>query len=98
MSLANERTFLAWVRTALGLLAAGVAADSLLPPSAVRPWLSGAVVLLGALVASRASIRWWHVELALREQRPLPVTRLTTVLAYGVALAGVVVVVLVAVA
>ena len=30
-SLANERTFLAWIRTALGFLAAGVGLDQLAP-------------------------------------------------------------------
>ncbi|WP_332600534.1 MULTISPECIES: YidH family protein [Citrobacter] len=41
-SLANERTFLAWIRTALGFLAAGVGLDQLAPdfamPSFVNSW------------------------------------------------------------
>jgi putative membrane protein len=36
-TLANERTFLAWQRTALGLLAAAVAAVQLLPEVGVTP-------------------------------------------------------------
>ena len=40
-SLANERTFLAWIRTALAVLAAGVALDALdlsLAPGSSRRW------------------------------------------------------------
>ena len=38
-SLANERTFLAWIRTALGFLAAGVGLDQLAPrPSFANCW------------------------------------------------------------
>ncbi len=44
-SLANERTFLAWVRTALGFLAAGVGLDQLAPDFAT-PVVREAVSLL----------------------------------------------------
>ena len=43
-SLANERTFLAWIRTALGFLAAGVGLDQLAPDFAtpvIRELLAG---------------------------------------------------------
>ncbi len=46
-SLANERTFLAWIRTALGFLAAGVGLDQLAPDFAtplIREVLGAAAV------------------------------------------------------
>ena len=39
-SLANERTFLAWIRTALGFLAAGVGLDQLAPDYGYLRWLN----------------------------------------------------------
>ncbi|MCQ9342925.1 DUF202 domain-containing protein [Corynebacterium sp. 153RC1] len=77
-TLANERTFLAWIRTALALLAGGIAADAFAAPLAqegVRQWEILALVLpiFGFLVAASALIRWVRVERAMREGRSLPV-------------------------
>ena len=44
-SLANERTFLAWIRTALGFLAAGVGLDQLAPDFATHSRTAGVVVV-----------------------------------------------------
>jgi putative membrane protein len=73
-SLANERTFLSWVRTALAMLAGAVALHSLeLPQSS---WLRGIVVvtllIVGALCTLLAFIRWAKVERAMRLREPLP--------------------------
>ena len=46
-SLANERTFLAWIRTALGLLAGGVAVRQLVQPFEITGTLETAVSLAG---------------------------------------------------
>ena len=73
-TLANERTFLAWVRTALAMLAGGVALHALGLPETqwVRSVLAIALVLLGALVTAFAMIRWARVERAMRRHEPLP--------------------------
>ncbi len=73
-TLANERTFLAWVRTALAMLAGGVALHALgLPGTAwVRTTLAIALVLFGALVTVFALVRWARVERAMRTRQPLP--------------------------
>ncbi|MFJ2755486.1 YidH family protein [Nocardioides sp. NPDC087217] len=73
-SFANERTFLAWVRTALALLAAGVAVDAV--DLSIRPHeqrlLALTLVLLSMTSAVAAWIRWSRAERAMRHRRPLP--------------------------
>lgn len=73
-SLANERTFLAWTRTALGLMAAGVALAAL-PVDVREPFgriAAIALVVLGIAVAGHAWIGWLRTERALRHGRALP--------------------------
>jgi len=83
-TLANERTFLAYVRTALGLDAAGLAVDQFVDGSAgVRLSLSVAVIVLGGLVAGLGFQRWQQTELAMRLDAPLPPVRLPAILAGG---------------
>ncbi len=73
-SLANERTFLAWVRTALAMLAGGVALHALEVPS--TDWLRTVVVVAliaaGGLMCVLALVRWARVERAMRRREPLP--------------------------
>lgn len=73
-SLANERTFLAWIRTALALLAGGVALEVL--ALALHPGLrlAASLVLIGfgAVTPLLAWISWQRTERALREDRALP--------------------------
>ncbi len=73
-TLANERTFLAWVRTALAMLAGGVALHALGLPETqwVRTVLAVALVLLGGLVTALAMLRWARVERAMRTGTALP--------------------------
>ncbi len=73
-TLANERTFLAWVRTALAMLAGGVALHALGLPDTqwVRTVLAVTLVLLGGLVTALAMVRWARVERAMRTHQPLP--------------------------
>jgi putative membrane protein len=83
-TLANERTFLAYVRTALGLDAAGLAVDQFIDGSpGMRLALSVAVIALGGLVAGLGFQRWQQTELAMRLDAPLPPVRLPVVLASG---------------
>jgi len=73
-SMANERTFLAWLRTALALLASAVALSSLGLPAhgPLRNAIVVALMLLGAGTMLFAAVRWARVEKAMRERAPLP--------------------------
>jgi putative membrane protein len=75
-SLANERTFLAWVRTSLALLAGGVALDAvdLDASAALQSALATTLVVLGLLGAAASWVRWAAAERAMRLRRPLPGT------------------------
>jgi putative membrane protein len=95
-TLANERTFLAYARTALGLNAAGLAIDQFIDGSpGVRRALSVGVIVLGGLVAGLGYQRWRQTELAMRLSAPLPPVRLPVVLASGMVVLSAIAVVLV---
>ena len=76
-SLANERTFLAWIRTSLALLAGGIAAAKALEfHHALWRWVVAAPpIVAGALLAARTPERWRTYERAMRTGRRLPVGR-----------------------
>jgi putative membrane protein len=91
-SYANERTFLAWNRTALALVAAGLAATSLLPEfnvSGGRRLIGVPLILLGALVAAVSYRRWDANERAMRLRQPLPPSHLGTILTAGIGVTAV---------
>jgi putative membrane protein len=91
-SLANERTFLAWIRTALALVAGGLAATQLLPELQLpfaREAIGASLVALGTLLAGAAFRRWAVNEEAMRLERPIPASRLPAVLAVGVAIVSI---------
>jgi putative membrane protein len=95
-SLANERTFLAWIRTALALLAGGLACAQFLPPLPIkylREAIAVALLLLGGVVAVRAVDHWARTERAMRLGRDLPVSRFPAVLALFVAIGALLLVV-----
>ncbi|MHC6225187.1 YidH family protein [Pseudomonas sp. X10] len=85
-TLANERTFLAWIRTALALLASGIAVEAftleLFSPGAKRRLVVG-LLGLSLIVSLNAFWRWLSVERALRQQAVLPVSLLTPLLSLG---------------
>jgi putative membrane protein len=87
-SLANERTFLAWIRTALALNAGGLAVAGLLPQFAGlgRDLLAVALIGLGTVISVQSVIRWAKNEEAMRVDAPLPPSPLPAVLAIGVML------------
>lgn len=88
-SLANERTFLAWIRTALALVAGGLAAAQFLPQLPIahlREVIAIALLLLGGVVAVRAVDHWSRTERAMRLGCDLPVSRFPAVLALIVGL------------
>lgn len=91
-TLANERTFLAWIRTALALIAAGIGlalVDDLVE-APLRQVLSAGSAATGALVAALAFRRWLRTERALRRAETLPPPALAPVMAYGLAAASIV--------
>jgi putative membrane protein len=96
-SLANERTYLAWLRTSLGLIASGIAVERLLPELGVpgaRQAIGLSLVTVGALAAATAGRRWRKIEAALRSGEPLPPPKLAQALAAVIAIAGILTIVL----
>ena len=86
-SLANERTSLAWMRTALALVGGGVAIVSLSSLQSLPRWsalLGAAACAGGGALAVRAVAGWARVERALRMRQPLPAPRALATLAGGV--------------
>lgn len=92
-SLANERTFLAWNRTALALLAGGLAVVHLLPEldPTVRRLLGVPPVALGGVLGGLSYFRWEANERAMRRGERLPTSVAPRLLAVAVALGAVVV-------
>jgi putative membrane protein len=93
-SFANERTFLAWVRTSLALLAAGVALDAvdLSMSKRAQHALAFLFVVLGVVSAAVAWVRWARAERAMRSKEPLPAFGWGAVFALTVVVAGLVLV------
>ncbi|MBT2540950.1 DUF202 domain-containing protein [Streptomyces sp. ISL-44] len=97
-SLANERTFLAWIRTALALVGGGFAVDQFLPDLrwGVRVGMALALLAVGAACALRAVNHWVRCERAMRRGEDLPLSRFPVVLSLGVGLVAVAMIVVVA--
>ena len=91
-SLANERTFLAWIRTALALVAGGVfAAKGLDFDHEVWRWvIATPPIVAGAVLALDARARWRRYEEAMLDQRPLPDARGITLLSIGLGIYAIV--------
>ncbi|MGH8986273.1 MAG: YidH family protein [Acidimicrobiia bacterium] len=95
-SYANERTFLAWNRTALALIATGVAATQLLPVLDIdfgRRLLGLPLIAMGAVLALASYRRWDANERAMRLGEPLPPSPLPRLLALGIGIVAVVAIV-----
>ncbi|MFI7023068.1 YidH family protein [Micromonospora sp. NPDC049900] len=91
-TLANERTFLAWIRTSLALFAAGIALEGLNLPIHPGYRLAAAVLLiaLGTLTPAHAWLGWLRTERALRLSRGLPPpTSMAVPLATGLLTVGI---------
>ncbi|CAM3268140.1 DUF202 domain-containing protein [Nocardioides dubius] len=95
-SFANERTFLAWIRTALALLVAGVAVDvvDLSLSNGAQKALAVLLVAAGLLTTIAAWGRWAMAERAVRRGAALPSfgigagLALVLIVAAAIALAG----------
>jgi putative membrane protein len=88
-TLANERTFLAWNRTALALVVAGLGIVQLLPPFPGVPWgrhaLGVPLIVLGAAVSLTSYVEWRRNQAAIRRGAPLPRSVLPRFLAATIA-------------
>jgi putative membrane protein len=83
-SLANERTFLAWIRTSLALVAGAVGIDQFavhLGSAAIRCALAMSLFAAGGVLAATAYRRWAAAEAAMRHDADLPRTGLMPALA-----------------
>ncbi|HEY7071742.1 MAG TPA: DUF202 domain-containing protein [Acidimicrobiales bacterium] len=97
-TLANERTFLAWIRTSLALLAGGIALHALSESltEGARTALAVAAVALSLALTTSSYVRWRQVQDAMRRGVPLPHPWAVPLLATGVAVvAGAVAVLLI---
>lgn len=93
-TMANERTFLAWIRTSLAAIAGGVALEAFALPLEPRLKLAASLLLLalGAALPWAAWRHWKRTERAMRCNEPLPSAMAAMPLAVGVGLVGVLVV------
>jgi putative membrane protein len=86
---ANERTFLAWSRTGLALVVAGLGVVQLLPPFPGVPWgrhlIGVPLIALGGIVAVAGYAEWVRNQRALRRGEPIPRSILPVVLTVTVA-------------
>lgn len=90
---ANERTFLAWQRTALGLLASAVALVQLVPELTIpgaRRVLGIGLAVLAILTSGMGLLRWQQADRAMRRGSPLPRHPSPTYLAVGLTLVAII--------
>jgi putative membrane protein len=92
LSFANERTFLAWERTALGLITAGLAITQLLPSfdfPGGRRLIGLPLIALGILIAAVSYWEWRRNQDAIRHDRPLPSSHLPLIVAIVVSVVAI---------
>jgi len=90
---ANERTFLAWIRTSLALVTAGLVVTQLLPAFRLtggRRLVGLPLIVLGTYLSVAAFRQWDRNEIAMQTRRPLPRSYLPLVVSAGVAAVAVV--------
>jgi putative membrane protein len=92
-TLANERTYLAYLRTALACYAGGLSAVQFLDINGQR-WparVIGVVLVTAGIVTTAGAFHRWQLNLAaMRRGARLPVTRLPLMLAATIGLVGLV--------
>ncbi|MBB1042083.1 MULTISPECIES: DUF202 domain-containing protein [unclassified Dietzia] len=91
-TLANERTFLAWIRTSLGLMAGAVAMEAFAGdeiPEFIRTPLACVLLVMAALLATVSFRRWLRIEASMRHNDPLPVPQASILLVLGIAIGAV---------
>lgn len=92
-SLANERTFLAWIRTALAFLAGAIAIEQLLHDISLG-WVKFTLTLLlafaGGITAIMALYRWKQNEIAMRQDKPLQYTSFLILVAMFIVISAII--------
>ena len=86
-SLANERTFLAWIRTALALLAGGVLLyqyGTRIEPIGLRLGLCSGLIMMSGALSLGAYLHWRRCDHAMRHDAPLPKSFMIVLLAAAV--------------
>jgi putative membrane protein len=79
---ANERTFLAWVRTALAFIAGGLAIEQFLDAGrAARVAVSVPLIVLGGFMGVAGYLRWKYAEEAIRSGEEVKPSRVPALLA-----------------
>jgi putative membrane protein len=86
--LANERTLLAWVRTALTLIASGVGLHQLADDVHGRTWMSAALVAAGIAAGAAGGARFRSADRALRRHELPAVGRAPYLLVGAVVVVG----------
>ena len=95
-TLANERTFLAWIRTSLGLTAGAVALEAFAGdeiPEVIRTPLACILLVLAGLLAIVAFRRWIRIEFAMRHKQPMPLPQASILLVVGISAGAVLLIV-----
>lgn len=97
-TLANERTFLAWNRTALALIGGGLGVTQFLDDFDVpggNKWLGVPLTVIGGVLAMISYFRWYGIERAMRLGEPLPIARVPAILGIAIGLVAAIATVLV---
>lgn len=100
-SLANERTFLGWLRTALALMAGAIAVSQLVPEMGLaggRTVLGAALATAGTALPAVAYRRWARYQRAMRHGQPLPPSPMLLVVAAAGTVLGLLILGLLAIA
>jgi len=91
---ANERTFLAWTRTALAFMVAGLGIVQLLPPFPGVPWgrhvLGVPLIVIGAVIAVVSYGQWVRSQRAMRRGEPLPRSALPRILSISIVIMAII--------
>ncbi|SDS93463.1 putative membrane protein [Brevibacterium siliguriense] len=88
-TLANERTFLSWIRTALAFIGGGIAVEAftseIFTPG-LRATLSIVLMVIGFILAGGAAVRWHRIESAMRRKTSLPLPLIIPIVSLASAL------------
>lgn len=85
-TLANERTFLAWIRTAMAMLAGGIAIQAFgvdVFHGSTRKAVALLLIVIGMFLSGGAFLRWLGIERAIRHGKPLPIPLIAPLLGIG---------------
>jgi putative membrane protein len=88
LTMANERTFLAWIRTSLAMIAGGVGIAAFVDdaiPAWLRVTVSCVLLVIGIALALGSFLRWRDAEAAMRRGDELTITSLAPLVSSGVA-------------